>query len=68
MNIRPEAIKLLKEAIGSKLTSDLAIFVEPVSSGKGNKSKNKQIKLQQLESFFFLHREENHQPNEKATS
>ena len=55
LNIRPEIIKLLEENIGSVLfDSVLAIFFGSVSSGKGNKSKNKQMGLHQTKSFCIV--------------
>ena len=48
LNIRPETTKLLGENIGSMLFDiGLSNFFQYISSGKGNKSKNKQIGLHQ---------------------
>lgn len=49
-DLRPEAIKLLEETIGLCNT-----FFGSVSSGKGNKSKNKQMELYQTNKL--LHNE-----------
>ena len=53
LNVRPKTIKLLEENTGSTLF-DIGlsnIFFGYVSSGKGNKSKNKQMGLHQTKSF-----------------
>ena len=63
--MRPEPIKLLrrKQAVCS-LTSVWAIFYRCVSSGKGNKSKNKQVELHQTTKVS--HSEGRYQQNIKA--
>ena len=43
LNVRPETIKLLQENTGSMLFGLNHIFFGYVSSGKGNKNKNKQM-------------------------
>ena len=53
INVRPVIIKLLKEKVRSILF-DIGlsnIFFEYVSTGKGNKSKNKQMGLHQIKNF-----------------
>ena len=66
LNVRPEAIKLLEENIGvCSLTLVLAMSFRSVSSGKGNKSKNKQMGLHQTKKL--LHNKRNCQQNEKTT-
>ena len=48
LNVRTESIKILEENIGSTLFDNgLRYFLGYVSSGKGNKSKNKQMILHQ---------------------
>ena len=51
LNIRPEIIKFLKETIGSKLGLK-QYFSGSVSSGKRNKSKNKQLVLHQTKKLL----------------
>ena len=65
LNVRPETIKFYwkkKQTVLSS-TSVLVIFFGEVSPGKGNKSKNKQIGLDQTEKLF--HNKESSK-NEKA--
>ena len=65
-NVRPETIKLLEENTGS-LLFDISlrnIFSGYVSSGKGNKNKNKQMGLYHTQKL--LHSKENYQQKEKA--
>ena len=65
-NVRPATIKLLEENTGS-LLFDIGlcnIFSGYVSSGKGNKSKNKQMGLYHTQKL--LHSKENYQQKEKA--
>ena len=66
LNVRPETKELLEGNIGSILvdTGLSNIFFGSVSSGKGNKSKNKQVCLHQTKKL--LHREGNYKQNEKA--
>ena len=53
LNVRPETIKLLEENTQYALCySSQQCFFEYVSSGKGNKSKNKQMELQQTKKLF----------------
>ena len=60
-----ETIELIEENIVTTLTSAFAIFlVVSVSSGKGDKSKNKQIVLHQTEKL--LHSKGNYQQDEKS--
>ena len=48
LNVNPETIKLLEETKGVRsLTLGLAIFFGYISSGKGNKIKNKRMRLHQ---------------------
>ena len=66
MRVRPETIKLLEEIIGSTLIDiGLSNNFGSASSGKGNKSKNKQMGLHQTKKP--LHSKGNHQQNKKAT-
>ena len=56
LNARPETIKLLEENIGST-HFDIGlsnIFLGYVTSGKGKKSKNKQLGLRQIKSFCTM--------------
>ena len=66
VNVRSETIELLEENIGSILF-DRGLSKEwpfrYVSSGKGNKNKNKQMGWQQTETL--LHSEGNYQQNTK---
>ena len=63
--MRLETIELIEENIVTTLTSAFAIFlVVSVSSGKGDKSKNKQIVLHQTEKL--LHSKGNCQQDEKS--
>ena len=64
LNVIPETF-LEERWVVNSLTLVLAIFLKSVSSGKGNKSKSKQIKLHQTKKL--LHSEGNQQQNEKAT-
>ena len=59
LNVRPETIKLLEENRGSMLfdTGLSNIFFGYVSSGKGNKSKNKQMGLHQTKKSFCTAKE-----------
>ena len=61
LNGRPEATKLLEENIDIGLSH---IFFRSVSSGKGNKSNNKQMGLHQTKKL--LYNRGNHQQNKKA--
>ena len=67
LNIRPDTIKLVEQNLGSKLLglSHGNDFFEFDTKSKGNKSKNKQVKLHQMRKF--LHSKENHQQNKKTT-
>ena len=63
MNVRPETIKLLEENISGKL-QDISLgddFLDMIPKGKGDKSKNKQLELQQ--TIKLLHSKGNHQQN-----
>ena len=52
LNVKPKTIKLLKEIIGCKFfDTGLINFFIYVSSGKGNKSQIKQMKLDQTKKF-----------------
>ena len=52
LNVRPETIKLLEENIGRTLFDIVvAIFFASVSSGKGNKGRNKQGNLIKLKNI-----------------
>jgi len=63
--VKLETIELIEENIVTTLTSAFAIFlVVSVSSGKGDKSKNKQIVLHQTEKL--LHSKGNYQQDEKS--
>ena len=67
LNVTPEAIKIIEENIGSKI-SDIAhrnSFIKYTSPGKGNKRKNKQMGLLQTKKFF--HSKGKHQQNKKIT-
>jgi len=66
LNVRPEAMKLLEENIGSKLLDvSLGNDFESDSKSKGNKSKNKQVGLHQNKKLMLS--QGNDQQNEKAT-
>ena len=66
LNVRLETINLLAENIGTTLLDiSLSNISLSVSSGKGNKSKNKQMGLHQTKKL--LHSEGNYQQNEKTT-
>ena len=66
LNVRPETIKIQEQNISSKLFDvSLNNIFGYVSSGKGDKSKNKQMVLHQTKKL--LHNKANHQLNEKAT-
>ena len=58
LNIRPKTIKILEENIGSKISGSKQYFIRYISSGKGNKRKNKQMELHQTKKF--LHSKGNH--------
>ena len=45
LNVKPETIKCLEENIGNNTLTLVLIFFGYVSSVKGNKSKNKQKRL-----------------------
>ena len=66
INIRSETVKLLEETIGSMpfdtSLSDTYIYFFYVSSGKGNKSKNKQVELHQTK--MLLHSKGNYEQME----
>ena len=65
LNVGLETIKLLEENIGSTLVDiSLRNISLSVSSGKGNKSKNKQMGLHQTKKL--LYGEGNYQQNEKT--
>ena len=53
LNLRPETIKLLEESISSVLFDIriINIFFASISSGKRNKSKNKQMGLHKTKNF-----------------
>ena len=67
LNVRPEIIILLEENIGSMIfdTGLSNIYFGSVSSGKGGKSKNKQMGPRQTKKPF--HSKGKHQQNKKAT-
>ena len=66
LNVRPETIKLLEENRQYTLLHHLSnVFFGYVSSGKENKSKNKQMGLHQTKKL--LHSGGNYQQNEKVT-
>ena len=64
--VKPEAIKILEENIGSKI-SDIAHsnILWYISPGKGNKRKIKQMGLHQTKKV--LHSKGKHQQNKKTT-
>ena len=68
LNVRHEIIKIVEENIGSKI-SDIAhsniLSNICISSGKGNKRKNKQMGLHQIKEF--LNSKGNHPQNKKTT-
>ena len=66
LNVGLENIKILEEYIASKI-SDIVqqYFIYYISSGKGNKRKNKLMGLPQTKTF--LHKKGNHQQNKKTT-
>ena len=65
LNIRPETIIVKEENIHCEVFDiDLNIFFGYVSSGKRNKSKNKQMRLYQSKK---LHSKGNYQRNKKTT-
>ena len=51
LNVRPEIIKHLEENIDSTLLTSVSNIFFGVSSGKGNKSKNKQVGLHQTKKL-----------------
>ena len=67
-NVRPETLKLLEERfleenVGSMLFDILSNILLDISSGKQNKSKNKQMELNQTKKLLYS--EGNYQKNEK---
>ena len=67
-NVRPETLKLLEERfleenVGSMLFDILSNILLDISSGKQNKSKNKQMELNQTKKLLYS--EGNYQQNEK---
>ena len=59
LNVRPKTIKLIENIGGILSDISLQNFFLDVSLGKGNKSKNKQIRPHQTKELF--HREGNYQ-------
>ena len=66
LNVRPETLKILEENISDKLFYiGLGDFFDSDTKSKSNKSKNKQVRLNQTKKL--VPSKGNHQQNEKAT-
>ena len=67
LNLRHDTIKLIKENMGKTLTdiNHNNVFLESVSQGKINKSKN--IQMGPNQTYKLLHSKGNHQQNKKTT-